>query len=93
VERVERGDALVVEAGATMKDIVSAVERVNQIVAEISNASHQQSAGVSTVVGTVSEMDQGLQQNAALVEQAAAAAATLNNQAARMVNAVAVFRV
>jgi methyl-accepting chemotaxis protein len=93
VERVERGDALVVEAGATMKDIVSAVERVNQIVAEISNASHQQSAGVSTVVGTVSEMDQGLQQNAALVEQAAAAAATLNTQAARMVNAVAVFRV
>ncbi|MFG6442884.1 methyl-accepting chemotaxis protein [Roseateles sp. LKC17W] len=93
VERVERGDALVGEAGATMKDIVSAVDRVNQIVADISAASRQQSTGVSSVAGTVGEMDQGLQQNAALVEEAAAAAATLNNQAARMVDAVAVFRV
>ena len=93
VERVERGGALVAEAGTTMQDIVSAVDRVNQIVGEISAASHAQSAGVTTVVGTVGEMDQGLQQNAALVEQAAAAAATLNSQAARMVEAVAVFRV
>ncbi len=93
VARVERGGALVVEAGTTMQDIVSAVDRVNQIVAEISAASHQQSAGVTTVAGTVVEIDHGLQQNAALVEQAAAAAATLNHQAARLVEAVAVFRV
>ena len=92
VDRVERGSALVGEAGQTMGEIVGAIERVNQIVGEISTASREQSHGVSQVGDAVNQMDRATQQNAALVEESAAAAESLRQQAARMVQAVAVFR-
>ena len=92
VERVEQGSALVGRAGATMEEIVAAIRRVSDIVAEISAASSEQSSGVGQVVQAVSQMDQATQQNAALVEESAAAAESLKQQAQRLVDAVAVFR-
>jgi len=92
VERVERGSTLVDQAGATMQDIVSAIRRVTDIMGEISSASSEQSAGVHQVGDAVSQMDKSTQQNAALVEQSAAAAESLQQQAAQLVQAVAVFR-
>ncbi|WP_349744461.1 methyl-accepting chemotaxis protein [Roseateles cavernae] len=92
VERVEKGSILVDEAGQTMTEIVGAIKRVNDIVAEISAASREQSSGVSQVGDAVGQMDRSTQQNAALVEQSAAAAESLKQQAASMVEAVAVFR-
>jgi methyl-accepting chemotaxis protein len=92
VERVEQGTALVDQAGQTMQEIVSAIGRVSAIVGEISSASHEQSAGVTQVCNSVSQMDQATQQNAALVEQSAAAAEGLKQQAQQLVQAVAVFR-
>jgi methyl-accepting chemotaxis protein len=92
VERVEQGSALVGRAGATMDEIVAAIRRVSDIVAEISAASSEQSSGVGQVVQAVSQMDQATQQNAALVEESAAAAESLKQQAQRLVDAVAVFR-
>jgi methyl-accepting chemotaxis protein len=93
VERVEQGTALVDEAGRTMGEVVGAIQRVSQIVAEISAASAEQSAGVSQVGNAVSQMDQVTQQNAALVEESAAAAESLKGQAHQLVKAVSVFRV
>ena len=75
-----------------MGEIVAAIKRVNDIVAEISAASREQSAGVTQVGEAVSAMDQATQQNAALVEQSAAAAETLRQQAHGLVRAVAVFK-
>jgi methyl-accepting chemotaxis protein len=92
VERVEQGSALVAEAGSTMGDVVNAIQRVSEIVAEISAASAEQSSGVSQVGDAVSQMDQVTQQNAALVEESAAAAESLRGQAHQLVQAVAVFR-
>jgi methyl-accepting chemotaxis protein len=92
VERVERGNAQVMQAGSTMADIVGAIRRVNDFIAEISVASQQQSQGVSQVGQAVSLMDRATQQNAALVEESAAAAESLRQQAARLVEAVAVFK-
>ena len=92
VERVERGSALVDEAGATMQEVVTAIRRVNDIVGEISSASTEQSSGVSQVSEAVSQMDQATQQNAALVEESAAAAESLKQQAQQLVQAVAVFK-
>jgi methyl-accepting chemotaxis protein len=92
VGQVEQGTALVDQAGRTMKEIVSSIQRVSDIVAEISAASVQQSAGVSQVGDAVSQMDQVTQQNAALVEESAAAAASLKQQAQQLVQAVSVFR-
>jgi methyl-accepting chemotaxis protein len=92
VARVGQGTAQVDEAGRTMAEIVTAIRRVNDIVAEISAASHEQSAGVTQVGQTVSNMDRATQQNAALVEQGAAAADDLRQQAQDLVRAVAVFR-
>jgi methyl-accepting chemotaxis protein-1 (serine sensor receptor) len=92
VERVEQGTALVDKAGTTMQDVVAAVQRVTQIVGEISNASAEQSHGVAEVGRAVVEMDQNTQHNAALVEQSAAAAASLRQQAQELVQAVAAFR-
>ncbi|MEJ6000050.1 methyl-accepting chemotaxis protein [Paucibacter soli] len=92
VERVERGSSLVDQAGATMQDVVSAIRRVTDIMGEISSASSEQSAGVHQVGDAVSQMDKTTQQNAALVEQSAAAAESLQQQAAQLVQAVAVFR-
>jgi methyl-accepting chemotaxis protein len=92
VERVEQGSHLVDRAGATMTEVVSAIRRVTDIVGEISAASSEQSSGVAQVGEAVTQMDQATQQNAALVEQSAAAAASLRNQASLLVDAVAVFK-
>jgi methyl-accepting chemotaxis protein len=93
VEQVEQGTALVGQAGATMEEIVSAIQRVNDIVAEISAASAEQSSGVSQVGQSVSQMDQATQQNAALVEESASAAESLKQQAQQLVQAVSAFKV
>ncbi|MFC3146109.1 methyl-accepting chemotaxis protein [Piscinibacterium candidicorallinum] len=92
VERVEQGSALVDRAGSTMTEVVGAIQRVTEIMGEISAASTQQSAGVSQVGEAVTRMDQTTQQNAALVEQSAAAAENLRAQAQQLVEAVAVFK-
>jgi methyl-accepting chemotaxis protein len=92
VERVEQGTALVDEAGTTMKEVVASIRRVSDIVAEISAASQEQSSGVVQVGQAVTRMDKGTQQNAALVEQSAAAAESLSSQAQGLVAAVAVFK-
>jgi len=92
VERVEQGSALVDRAGATMQEVVSSIRRVNDIVAEISAASTEQSGGVAQVGQAVAQMDQATQQNAALVEESAAAAESLRTQAKHLIDSVAVFR-
>jgi methyl-accepting chemotaxis protein len=92
VEQVERGTALVDQAGNTMAEIVGAIRRVTDIVGEISAASVEQSAGVSQVSEAVTQMDQATQQNAALVEQSTAAAEQLKLQAQQLVQSMAVFR-
>ena len=92
VERVEQGTALVDQAGITMTEVVSAIKRVTDIAGEISLASAEQSTGVAQVGEAVSQMDQVTQQNAALVEESAAAAASLNSQAQALVQAVAFFK-
>lgn len=91
VERVEQGTALVDQAGSTMTDMVAAIKRVTDIVAEISAASGEQSAGVSQIGEAVSQMDIATQENAALVQRSAEAAEVLNDQASKLVAAVAVF--
>jgi methyl-accepting chemotaxis protein len=92
VERVEQGSTLVDQAGATMKEVVAAIHRVSDIVGEISSASTEQRSGVDTVGQSVTRMEQSTQQNAALVEQSAAAAESLRQQAQQLVSAVAVFK-
>lgn len=92
VERVEQGTALVDQAGATMSEIVSSIRRVTDIMGEISAASTEQSAGVAQVGEAITRMDQATQQNAALVEQSAAAAESLKDQAQQLVQAVTVFK-
>jgi len=92
VERVGQGTALADKAGSTMQDVVQSIKRVADIVAEISAASREQSAGVGQVGEAVTQMDQATQQNAALVEESAAAAESLKAQAEQMVQAVSVFR-
>ena len=92
VARVEQGSSLVDQAGETMQEIVVAIQRVTDIVGEISSASVEQSEGVSQISQAISEMERTTQQNAALVEQSSAAAESLKVQAAQMVDAVSVFR-
>jgi methyl-accepting chemotaxis protein len=92
VERVEQGSALVDQAGNTMKEIVVSIQRVTDIMGEISAASVEQSSSVTQVGEAVAQMDENTQQNAALVEEMAAAAAALNGQAQELVQAVAVFK-
>ncbi len=92
VDRVEQGTALADQAGATMTEVVSAIRRVADIMGEISAASNEQSVGVSQVGQAVTLMDQATQQNAALVEESAAAAETLKSQAHALVHAVSVFK-
>ncbi len=92
VERVERGSALVDRAGHTMTEVVSSIQRVTDIMGEISSASTEQSSGVTQVGEAVSQMDQTTQQNAALVEQMAAAASGLNALASAQVQAVSFFK-
>ena len=91
--RVNAGTALVHEAGETMAEIVSAVTRVTDIMGEIASASDEQSRGIDQVGQAVAEMDRVTQQNASLVEESASAAAALEEQAARLNQTVAVFKV
>ncbi|MBW8894423.1 MAG: Cache 3/Cache 2 fusion domain-containing protein, partial [Burkholderiales bacterium] len=93
VARVENGARLVQTAGTTMGEIVSSVQRVQDIIGEISSAATEQSEGIASVNTSVVQLDQMTQQNAALVEESAAAAESLKEQAQRLVEAVAVFRV
>ncbi len=93
VERVENGARLVQTAGTTMGEIVASVQRVQDIIGEISSAATEQSEGIASVNTSVVQLDQMTQQNAALVEESAAAAESLKEQAQRLVEAVAVFRV
>lgn len=93
VNRVDMGSVLVESAGETMGDIVSAVTRVTDIMGEIASASDEQSRGIDQVGQAVSEMDRVTQQNAALVEESASAAAALEEQASMLTQAVSVFRI
>ncbi len=92
VERVEQGTALVDQAGSTMAEIVDAIQRVTDIMGEISAASVEQASGVTQVGQSVTQMDQVTQQNAALVEEMAAAAGSLKKQAEDLVRGVSAFR-
>ncbi|CAM2148665.1 Methyl-accepting chemotaxis protein I [Pararobbsia alpina] len=92
-QRVETGATLVERSGSTMSEIVAAINRVSAIMNEIAAASSEQSNGIDQVNIAISQMDNVTQQNAALVEQAAAAAASLEDQAQRLSDAVAVFRI
>jgi methyl-accepting chemotaxis protein len=92
VERVEQGSALVDQAGVTMTEVVSDIRRVTDIMGEISAASNEQSQGVAQIGEAVTQMDQATQQNAALVEEMAAAASSLKSQALDLVQTVAVFK-
>jgi methyl-accepting chemotaxis protein len=92
VERVDAGARLVDEAGSTMDEIVSSVKRVTDIMAEISSASAEQSAGIEQVNDAIGRMDEATRQNATLVEQASAAAASLNDEAATLAEVVSVFK-
>ncbi|MCC8559963.1 methyl-accepting chemotaxis protein [Xanthomonas vesicatoria] len=93
VERVAEGAVLVRSAGTTMTELVASVQRVTDIMGEISAASQEQSAGIEQVNQTVTQMDETTQQNAALVEEATAAARSLEEQAVQLTEAVAVFKI
>ncbi|GAB3449042.1 methyl-accepting chemotaxis protein [Massilia solisilvae] len=93
VERVDAGCRLVEQAGSTMDDIVVSVRRVTEIMAEITAASDQQTAGIGQISQAIIQMDQVTQQNAALVEQSTAAAAALEEKAHSLARAVAVFKI
>jgi methyl-accepting chemotaxis protein len=92
VGKVDAGSVLVDAAGATMGRIVASVEQVTGIMGEIVAASHEQSEGIGQVNLAIAEIDSTTQQNAALVEQAAAAATSLQEQAARLAEVVSVFK-
>ncbi|HEX8788017.1 MAG TPA: methyl-accepting chemotaxis protein, partial [Telluria sp.] len=91
--RVEQGATLAQQTGATVGGIVSGIERVTSIMGDIVASSREQAGGISQVSDSVSQMDQATQQNAGLVEEAAAAAAALQAEAARLGQLMAVFRV
>ena len=93
VDKVESGTRLVTEAGTTMTDIVQSVTRVADVIREITDAAMVQSAGIAGVNAAITNLDQMTQQNAALVEQSAAAAESLREQADNMKRAVSVFKV
>jgi methyl-accepting chemotaxis protein-1 (serine sensor receptor) len=93
VEKVNNGSKLVAQAGATMTEVVDSVKHVTDIMSEILAASQEQSSGIEQVNTAISQMDQVTQQNAALVEEAAAAAASLKEQASNLTATVSVFRV
>ena len=92
VDKVEAGSKLVDDAGRTMDDIVNQVRRVSDLIAELSSASHEQQGGISQIGQAIGNLDAITQQNAALVEQSAAASDSLKQQAERLVEAVSVFR-
>ena len=90
--KVETGSKLVGDAGSTMREIVDSVRRVTDIMTEISAASAEQSGGIEQINQAITQMDEVTQQNAALVEQTSAAAEAMQDQAARLAQAVSVFR-
>lgn len=92
VEQVAQGTTLVDQAGTTMTEVVTSIQRVTDIMGQISAASNEQSLGVAQIGEAVTQMDQVTQQNAALVEQMAAAAGSLKSQAQELVQTVAVFK-
>jgi methyl-accepting chemotaxis protein len=92
VGKVQDGSRLVADAGKTMTEIVSSVQRVSDIIGEITAASAEQSDGIGQINGSVTQLDQMTQQNAALVEQSAAAAESLKDQATKLSQVVATFQ-
>ena len=92
-EKVESGTRLVHDAGAAMEEIIASVQRVSDIIGEISSAAIVQSTGIAQVNQSVTDLDQMTQQNAALVEQSAAAAASLKDQATKLTHSMAIFKV
>ena len=92
VGKVEDGSKLVDQAGHSMEEIVTAVKRVTDIMAEIAAASQEQTSGIEQVNQAITQMDQTTQQNAALVEEAAAAAESMQEQAQSLTKAVAIFK-
>jgi methyl-accepting chemotaxis protein len=93
VEKVDAGGKLVDQAGATMADIVQSITRVTDIMSEIASASMEQTMGIEQINSAISQMDEVTQQNAALVEEAAAAAGSLQEQAATLSDVVSIFKV
>jgi methyl-accepting chemotaxis protein len=93
VDKVEAGSRLVADAGATMNEIVGSVQRVTDIIGEITAASSEQSDGIGQINVAVTQLDQMTQQNAALVEESAAAAESLREQAHKLAEVVSIFRV
>jgi len=93
VEKVEGGSKLVAQAGQTMEEIVTSIRRVTDIMSEITAASVEQSQGIEQVNTAITQMDEVTQQNAALVEEAAAAAESLEEQAQNLSASVATFKV
>jgi methyl-accepting chemotaxis protein len=91
-EKVDSGTRLVSDAGDTMQEIVASVQHVTSVISEISSATTEQSSGIGNVNQAVTQLDQMTQQNAALVEESAAAAGSLREQAQRLSASVAVFR-
>src|SRR5690606_1536873 len=92
VEKVENGSKLVEQAGVTMEEIVNSVRRVTDIMSEIMAASQEQASGIEQVNQAITQMDQVTQQNAALVEEAAAASQSMQEEAANLAQIVSVFR-
>jgi len=92
VSKVDEGSKLVAQAGATMEDIVTSVQHVSGIIAEITTASEAQHAGIQHINQAVDQMDMVTQQNAALVEEAAASSVALNEQASNLLRTVRIFR-
>jgi methyl-accepting chemotaxis protein-2 (aspartate sensor receptor) len=92
VQKVESGARLVQDAGSTMGEIVGSVQRVGDIIGEITVAADEQAGSIGQVNQAVGQLDQMTQQNAALVEQSAAAAHSLREQASRLAGAVQVFK-
>ncbi|WP_022971581.1 methyl-accepting chemotaxis protein, partial [Xanthomonas maliensis] len=92
VARIGAGAALAAEAGSTMQQVVGSVQRVTDIMSEITGASREQASGITQVNQTIVQMDESTQQNAALVEEATAGARAMEDQATQLVDAVAVFR-
>ena len=92
VGKVAAGTRLVGQAGSTMDEVVSSIRKVTDIMAEISNASSEQTNGIEQINNSITQMDHVTQQNAALVEQAAAAADAMQEQAAKLADAVSIFK-
>jgi len=92
VDKVETGTAQVHRAGQTIGDIVANAQKISSFIGAITASANEQSEGIAQVNAAIAQLDQGTQQNAALVEQSAAAADSLREQAQRLSEVVAVFR-